>query len=174
MAEKKNYKNELTWEIPEHSKPKRSNLWYVITGLLVFLGVFFCFFTISQWNLVFLGPNSNFLFALIIVISAGIMLIRDSQEPLTLNFTLNPEGVTIGKQFYDYDEFKHFAVIYKPKEDIKQLYFEFKNTFVPRLSIPLYDMDPLIVRNYLLKYLDEDLDRTDPPLSEQLTSILKL
>jgi len=51
---------------------------------------------------------------------------------------------------------------------------EFKNPIKPRLSIPLRSLDPLTIRNYLVKYLDEDLERTEPPLSEQLTKRLKL
>lgn len=174
MAKEKTNKNELSWEIPEYNKPKRARFWYIFASVFVFLAVFFSFFTISQWSLVFLGPNSNFLFALIIIIAASIMLVNESQEPKILKFTLNPEGVTIGKKFYDYDEFKHFSVIYKPREDIKQLYLEFKNSFHPRLSVPLNETNPLAVRDYLVKYLDEDLERTEPPLSEQLTSILRL
>jgi len=44
----------------------------------------------------------------------------------------------------------------------------------PRLSVPLRRMDALTVRNFLVRYLDEDLTRTVPPLSEQLTKLLKL
>ncbi len=167
-------KNKLTWEIPEYKKVQRSKKWYVIAGVLVLIILFFNFFTISSWRLVFLGPNSNYLFSLIIIIALAIMLINESQEPSILKFSLTPEGVVIGKTFYDYDEFKHFYVIYKPKQSVKQLYLEFNNNLQPRLSIPLRRMDALTVRNYLVKYLDEDLETDHPPLSEQLTRILRL
>ncbi len=166
--------NILTWEIPEHKKIERSKRWYIIAGVLVFLAIFFSFFAISDWRLVFLGSNSNFLFALIIVIALAIMLINEGQEPMILNFSLTPEGVEIGKRFYDYDDFEHFYVIYKPRQSVKHLYLEFKNSIRPRLSVPLRRMDALTVRNFLLKYLNEDLERTDQPLSEQLTRILRL
>lgn len=167
-------KNILTWEIPEYKKPERSKRWYIIAGTLTFILLFFNFFSISNWRLVFLGPNSNYLFSLIIIIALAIMLINESQEPMILKFRLTPEGVKIGKRFYDYDEFKHFYVIYKPRQSVKQLYLEFNNNIRPRLSIPLRRMDALEVRNYLVKYLDEDLERIDQPLSEQLTRILRL
>jgi hypothetical protein len=173
MNKDKISENILSWEIPEYKKIEKSKKWYIIVGLLIFLIIFFNFFTISQWRLVFLGPDSNYLFSLIIVIAFGIMLINESQEPMILKFSLTPEGVEVGKTFYDYDEFKHFYVIYKPKQSVKHLYLEFNN-IRPRLSIPLRRMDALTVRNYLLKYLDEDLERIDQPLSEQLTRILKL
>ncbi len=167
-------KNRLSWEVPEHKKVVRHKYWYIIAGFLTFLLLFFCFFTISNFSLVFLGAESNFLFALIIIIITTLMIINESQDPLVLVFTLDPEGISIGKRFYDYSKFRHFSVIYKPSLGVKQLYLEFKNSIHPRLSIPLRRMDALTVRNYLVRFLEEDLDRTHPPLSEQLTKVLKL
>ncbi len=164
----------LRWEIPEYHKHERSRRWYIIASSLATIFLFFCFFSIQDWRLVFLGLGSNFLFALIIILASIIMMITDSQKPTLLKFELGPEGVQVGGVFYDYDDFKNFSVLYKPKRSIKQLYFEYKSGLKPRLSIPLRRMDVLVVRNFLIKYLDEDLDRTDPPLSEQLTKVMKL
>ncbi len=174
MANDNISKNRLSWEVPEYKKPERGRNWYLFAGLFIFIVLFFSFFTISNWRLVFLGANSNFLFALIIIMAAAIMIFNETQEPLILQFTLTPEGVIIGERFYDYNQFRHFSVIYKPRQSVKQLYLEFKNSIRPRLSIPLRRMDALTVRNYLVKYLDEDLERTTPPLSEQLTKIFRL
>jgi hypothetical protein len=91
-----------------------------------------------------------------------------------INVEFGPEGLKIGSRFYDYSKLKHFIVLYKPKQSLKQLYIEFKNPLQPRLSIPLRHKDALTVRNFLIKYLDEDLERTEPPVSEQLTKMLKL
>jgi hypothetical protein len=41
---------------------------------------------------------------------------------------------------------------------------------LPRLSIPLRRQDPLKVRNYLVNYINEDLERIAPPLSEDLST----
>ena len=91
-----------------------------------------------------------------------------------VNVELSPEGLKLGQKFYSYDELKNFCVLYRPKESIKNLYFEFKNNMRPRLSLPLRNLDALTVRNFLVRYLDEDLERSNPPLSEQLTKLLKL
>jgi hypothetical protein len=172
MAE--NTKNYLKWQIPEYRIPERSQRWYTIVLILIVLLLFFCFFTISNWRLVFLGYNSNFLFALILIMAAVITFLNENRPPLILTVELGPEGVTIGSRFYDYDEFRHFCVLYKPKQSVKNLYLEFKNPVRPRLSIPLRRLDALTVRNFLVRYLDEDLERTQPPVSEQLTKLLKL
>ncbi|MFA5754316.1 MAG: hypothetical protein WC905_03125 [Patescibacteria group bacterium] len=164
----------LRWQVPEYRKPERNRNWYIIAIIFAFICLFFCFFTLQSWHLVFLGMSSNFLFALIILVAAIIMIINESQPPIMVNFELGPEGVKIGRRFYDYDEIKNFSVLYKPRESVKNLYFEFKGSFRPRLSVPLRRQEALTVRNFLIRYLDEDLARTDPPVSEQLTKLLKL
>ncbi|HBA36656.1 TPA: hypothetical protein DCZ15_02150 [Candidatus Falkowbacteria bacterium] len=164
----------IRWSVPEYRTPKRGRNWYIFAGLFVFLCLFFSFFSLQAWRLTFLGPNSNFLFALIIVIAAAIMIVNKNRPPLMVNVELGPEGVKVGRRFYDYDDFKSFAVLYKPKQSLKNLYFERKSSASQRLSLPLRHLDALNVRNFLIKYLDEDLERTNPPLSEQLTKLLKL
>ena len=172
MAE--NTKNYLKWQIPEYRIPERNQRWYTIALSLIVVLLFFCFFTISNWRLVFLGYSSNFLFALILIMAAVITFLNENRPPLILTVTLGPEGINVGSRFYDYDEFKNFCVLYKPKQSVKNLYLEFKNPMRPRLSIPLRRLDALTVRNFLVRYLDEDLERTQPPISEQLTKLLKL
>lgn len=169
-----NNSNYLKWQIPNYRKPDRSKNWYILATIFIFICLFFSFFTITAWHIVFLGRASNFLFALIIIMSSIIMIINENQPVTMLNCELGPEGVKLDGRLYEYGDLKNFSVIYQPKESIKNLYFEFTNSLKQRLSLPLRNMDPLIVRNFLLKYLKEDLERTEAPLSEQLTKLLKL
>lgn len=164
----------LRWQVPEYRAPERDRRWYLLAGLIAFLCIFFSFFSLSHWRLVFLGAGANFLFILIVIIGAIIMIFNDSQPTIMVDVELGPEGVKIGQAFYDYDELKNFCVLYKPKMSVKNLYFEFKNSMRPRLSLPLRRLDALTVRNFLVRLLDEDLERSDPPLSEQLTKLLRL
>jgi hypothetical protein len=164
----------LKWQVPEYHAPERSRSWYIIAFIFIAISLFFCFFSINSWKLEFLGYNSNFLFALIMIMAAILTIFNESRPPMVVDVDLGPEGIKIGSKFIDYDEIKHFAVLYKPKQSVKSMYLEFKNSIRPRLAIPLRRMDALTVRNYLVRYLDEDLERTDPPLSEQLTKLLKL
>ncbi len=169
-------KTQIIWEVPEFRKPQRNKNWYIITGIIAFLMIFFSFFSLSLRPLkfAFLGSNNNFLFALIIILAATIMFIIESREPKMIKVRLDINGVKLGDNFYEYDNIKNFCVLYRPKDSIKNLYFEFKNNLRFRLSIPLRSLDALAVRNFLKRYLEEDLERTHPPVSEQLTKILKL
>ena len=68
----------------------------------------------------------------------------------------------------------NFSVVYKPKQEIKNLYFEFQNSIKPRLSIPLNNINPINIREYLLKYLKEDLTRKNIPVSEELAKLFRI
>ena len=50
----------------------------------------------------------------------------------------------IKETFYDYDDLKNFAIVYKPRLAAKNLYFEFKNVVRQRLSIPLDEVCKII------------------------------
>lgn len=152
----------ISWQIPEYDKHKRTQGWYVISSLVGVLFIIYSFF------------SGNFLFAAIVIIGALVIMIHDGQEPMMINFSLTDQGVVVGKNFYDYDVFKDFSLVYKPNQNIKNLYFEFKNAIKPRLSIPLNNLNPLPIRENLLKYLPEDLERTDQPVSEALAKLFKL
>lgn len=164
----------LKWQIPEYRIPDRPKSWYIATFIFIGALLFSAFFTIENWQPIFLGHESNFLFVVVILLAVIIMAVNENRPPKLIDIKLDPEGITLGSKFYDYDNFRHFSVIYKPNESLKQLYLEFKSSVTPRLSIPLRSLDPLKIRNYLAKYLDEDLERTQPPFSEQLTNRLKL
>jgi len=152
----------MGWRVPEYDKHERTQGWYIIAAIF---GVFF---------LIYSFISGNFLFAAIIIIGAMIIIMHDGREPLAVDFSIHSEGVVIGKRFYDYDEVKDFSIVYKPHQQVKNLYFEFKSVIKPRLSIPLNNQNPLPIRENLLKYLPEDLERTDQPVSEALAKIFKL
>jgi len=152
----------INWKITEYEKHYRSKKWYIVAIAFAFSLLLFSFFT------------SNFLFAVIILITTIIIILHEGQTPALINILIESEGIIIGKKFYDYDELENFSVIYKPKQDIKKLYFEFKNTMYPRISISISDIDPVLIRKTLLKYLPEDLERTDQSFSENLAQILKI
>ena len=162
-AKEEKYEEEtITWQIDEYEKHIRTKRWYIIAICAALFFLIFAFFT------------ANFLFAVIIIIVSLVVILHDGQNPARISIIIGEEGVIVGRKMHDYDEIKNFSIVYKPNQEIKRLYFEFKNIITPRLSIPLEDMNPLPIREFLLKYLPEDLERTDEPLSEGLARILKL
>ena len=155
-------KEYFKWQVPEYDKHARPKIWYIIASVL------------AVALLLFSIISGNFLFAIIIIISALVIILHDGKEPEKVDFVIYSEGIMIGKRFYDYDEIKNFSVIFKSSRGIKNLYFEFNGMVKPRLSIPLENMNPLQIREILLKYLKEDLERTNEPVSEGLAKLFKL
>ena len=152
----------MSWEVPEHDQHERGRNWYILAFLITGAMMLYAFL------------SANFLFAMIILIGAFILILREGHGPLMVRISLTTEGIRTGRKFYDYDDLKDFSIVYKPAQGFKNLYIEFKNPIKPRISVPLDSMDPLKIRENLLRYLPEDLDRTNPPTSEGLAKILKL
>ncbi len=123
--------------------------------------------------LVFSLVTLNFLFAVIIIISAIVIFFNDVKEPIEVNFYIGEGGILLGRKFFGYKELSSFWLIYEPKE-VKNLYFSPKSFIKPLLSIPLLDQNPLKVREFLLQYLEEDLEKEEEPVSEQLGRRFKI
>ncbi len=118
--------------------------------------------------------STNFLFALIIILATVVLMIDDSHEPRLVDFIIGTEGIVIDDTFFDYDDFTNFSIIFKPAEDLKVLYLTHHGFFRPRYSIQMDEMDPIEVRNLLIRYLKEDLDRTDESNTDFFARILKI
>jgi hypothetical protein len=151
-----------TWETPEYHRHDRPTWWYIVYALAA-IGL-----------IVYALATNNFLFAVILIIGSFSIIINDARTPQQILISLTTEGIIVGNRFYDYDEIKNFAIVYKPNRNLKQLYFDFKSISKQRLSISIHDTNPLFLRENLMKYLPEDLERTDESTSEILSRFLKL
>lgn len=152
----------VSWETPEYQRHDRPTWWYALYAAVA-IGLV----TVAL-------VTDNFLFAVIIVIASFVVILHDARTPQPILVSLTSEGVIVGNRFYDYDEVKDFAIVYKPNQNLKRIYFQFKSVRKHRLSLALHDTNPLFVRENLLKYIPENLERVDEPLSEFLTRVLKL
>jgi hypothetical protein len=174
----------INWKIPEYQGEKKTKKWYIIAAIIALALLTFAIF------------SQNLIFAIIIIFSAVLLVVFDGNKPSSLKVEISDKGILVGKEFYEYDQIDNFFIIYKPEENTKNLYLEFKRFARPslpsnepahyewlllminfartRLSLPLLDMNPIIIRRNLLKYIKENPDKTNIPLSEQLTNLFNL
>ena len=174
----------ISWQIPEYKAEKKTKIWYIVYSIIAIALLAYAIFA------------QNFIFAIIIIFAAVLIVIFDGNNPGMLEVTISDRGISVGKEFYDYEQIQDFFIIYQPDEGVKNLYLEFKRFARPslpedepshygwlfwlvnfartRFSIPLDNMNPIIIRRNLLKYVKENLDRTTIPLSEQLTKLFRL
>ncbi len=148
------------WKVPEYVQPVRSKRWYL---LMLSLAIFLIIYSIF---------TANFLFALIVILAIFIIFLKSYAPPKELRFQIAEDGILFGNEFYEYNRINNFYIIYSPPI-VKKLFFSLKG-LGPDLSVPLNDINPLEIRKKLLQYIDEDVERENQSIDDQLETILKL
>ena len=151
----------LAWEAWEFAPVERSTRWYVLAAAAG-LGM-----------LIYALLTTNFVFALIIVMFAVIMLMRDLRKPGRVQAAITTEGIVFNNEFYPFAEIKDFSVIYEPPA-VNNLYLGFNSRLTPVMSIPLDDADPNEIREQLLPFIFENLERDSESLTDTLARVYKL
>lgn len=148
------------WSFSEFPQHQRSRNWYIRGSVVLGIILLYSIFT------------ANFLFGLIAIIATLIVLMFQRSNNI-VEFKITEDGILVDEKFYEYKALKNFFIIYNPPE-VKTLYFEPKNIFIPRIPVPLEDQDPIAIRKTLIEFLEEDLTREDEPLSDQTSRFFKL
>ena len=150
----------LGWETWEFPPQERSRLWYFMASL------------IGVGLIVYAVYTANYIFAIVILMMGVITLISQFRKPRRIEIFLTNLGIVVGSEFYAYDILKDFSIVYKPP--IKNLYLDFKSIWQPMISLSLEDINPNQVREVLLPYAFENLEREDENLTDVLRRLYKL
>ena len=151
----------LAWEVDEYPKYIRSRSWYII---MVVFGAALIIYSIA---------TANFLFAIIVLMTVFIMLLSTFKNPGRVSILITTTGLVVSDMYYDFEAISDFSIVYEPPE-IKNLYFDFVSPWQPILSIPLEEMNPNDVREYLLPFCAENLERTEEELTDMVRRLYKL
>ena len=151
----------ISWHVDEYRRQERSRLWYIVAAILGFVLIIYAIAT------------SNFLFAVIILMIGIITLISSFKEPDAIEVIITTTGIVIGNDYYEYKKIKDFSIVYEPPE-VKLLYLDFHSPWHPLVSVPLEDVDPNVVREQLLPFTQEDLNRNEEHLTDVLQRLYKL
>lgn len=147
-----------TWEYPKHD---RSPLWYLIAGVIAVLLILFALFT------------GSFPFAVIILMTGIIIFLSHLREPERIMVHITSNGVIIGHHFYAYKEIRDFSIVYDLPQ-AKLLYLDFFGRLHPLMSIPLEEVNPNEVREALMPYAVENLQRDEETLTDVLARIFRI
>lgn len=150
-----------SWKAWEFEPHERSRMWYIFASLISVACIIYAVWT------------ENYLFAIIILMIGIIFLVNNLRKPKIIDVHITNMGIVVGEEFHDYKEIKDFSLIYAPPE-IKILYIDFHKVWMPLLTLPLEDADPNIVRESLLPYAFENLDREEESLTDMLKRVYKL
>lgn len=151
----------LAWEVDEYPRVERSRRWYVLASL------------VATALIIYAVVTANFLFAVIVLMIGVITLATSFSEPTRVEVIFTTLGMVVGSRFYEYRAIKDFSLAYNPPL-VKNLYVTFTSPLTPFLSIPLEDTDPNEIREHLMAYCQENLDRTEESLTDRLQRMYKL
>ncbi|TSC96169.1 MAG: Uncharacterized protein Athens101410_99 [Parcubacteria group bacterium Athens1014_10] len=149
------------WNFSQIPQYKRTKSWYLWLGI------------ISAGLFIYALSSLNLLFAFFIILADIILVFANNNKLSNIKISIAEDGLEVGKNFYPFNDFEKFWLVYEPPET-KKLYFEFKNKFRPFLIILLENQNPAKIRQTLSKYLTEDLEKENESLGEQMEKWLKI
>lgn len=147
------------WRAPEYEVFERDKKWYMVVTLIL-VGII-------AWALYSNSPVMAITFILIGIVG----YLRINQEPRTIDFMITTEGVTAGKEIYEYDNLESFWIFYEP-EGLKSACLHTKSGIMPYVHIPIHEEDPVHIRQLLLEFLPEE--KKEPGLVETMERLLKI
>ncbi len=151
----------LSWEAWEFPLVERSKRWYIATSILGLFLILYALFT------------ANFIFGVIVLMFAVISLLRDLKKPARVPVHITTSGLVFGNDFYKFEDIRDFSLTYDPP-DVRNLYVAFHGRLQPLLSIDLEEMNPNDVRQTLLPFVFENLEREGESLTDMLRRVYKL
>ncbi|HWO07699.1 MAG TPA: hypothetical protein VNM40_03930 [Candidatus Paceibacterota bacterium] len=131
----------LRWSAYEHEHIERGSDWYWALGIIAVCA--------AVTSILF----GNFLFALLIVVAAFTIGIIAQQPPELHEFELSEKGIRIGKDFHSYDTMLSFWVDDEIDEPL--LLVDTTKFLSPNLIIPVGDMHPDTIRDFLRPHVEE-------------------
>ena len=130
----------LEWQTVEYLHRPKTPDWFWAVGVITL--------SISVTSFIF----NNFLFALIILIGTGTLMIYAARKPLTINIAINERGVRMGKELYPYSSLESFCIA---EEGYPRIILHAKALLTPLVVIALENMNSEEVKTYLKNHLEE-------------------
>jgi hypothetical protein len=132
------------WQAKEYEFQEKSADWYwalgIITAAAVIAAVLF----------------GNLLLALVIVAAAVAIALQAAKRPKAYRFAITEYGLQIADRLYPFDTMLHFSVLEYPDHDLPPaLSIKTRSLLSPHLLVPLVDVDPDEVYEYLSIHLEE-------------------
>lgn len=131
----------LHWSADEFPYWPKSKEWFVAVGILscALIGVSIL--------------TKNFLLGVMAPLVFFLLSVYGAKRPRKLTCIITTAGVIIGNRIWKFEELQSFWIFYEPLH--KEISIENKALLLPRLSLPLGELDPNTARGILIKFLPE-------------------
>jgi hypothetical protein len=145
----KNARAPITWRAHEYVHTEKNSDWYWALGLIVVAGALFALL------------KNNVMFAILILIAGFVLALFATMKPKHIEFAVTQRGVRIDKELLPYSSLESFAVDELSPNHVPKLIIESKKLLAPHIVIPIEEVSPDDVHDFLLNYLPED-DHVEP------------
>ncbi len=149
-------KKEIEWETLEHTYYEKTSDWYWIVGVIGGTLAILCF--------VFSNPTLG----LVLLIGTVSVMLHAAKVPGKVKVSILDNGVRVGSQFYPYANLTAFSLDEKATPPV--LVLDSKAFLATDLRLWLEDIEPDLVRDYLLDHLNEKYH--EPSFAEGLIHFL--
>ena len=147
--------DKIEWEEFEYQYYQKDQSWYWWVG-----GVGLAAVVLSM---IF----GSILFAILLLLSAVVIMLYGARHPELIPFVLHPHGVQVYKKLYPYQHLKSFWVLDIPERP-RKIIITSEKVFLPHLVLPLHrDIETEQVREFLGRYLPEE--HTEESLADILS-----
>ncbi len=131
----------IAWSTQEYEYKEKKTDWYIA---LVIIAI-----SISLASFL-LG---NILFAILIIIGTFTLAMYSIREPGTIDVELNKRGIIVNDIIYPYNTLESFWVEEYDREP--KIIIQSEKALMPYIIIPLGNIDPDKVREFLFEYIEE-------------------
>ncbi|PIT96604.1 hypothetical protein COT82_02320 [Candidatus Campbellbacteria bacterium CG10_big_fil_rev_8_21_14_0_10_35_52] len=149
----------LEWSAYEHKHIRKSSDWFWVFGIIAATGIII--------SIIF----NNILFAIVILTGTFALAINIAKKPNAINFKINKRGVIINNKLYLFNSLESFWVEDNQEYGAPKLLIKSKKLLATHIIIPIKQVSPSEVRDYLVKYLDEKED--SEPLSQKIVEFFE-
>ena len=148
----------LSWRAPDIHHHKRSPRWYAIGGACVLLGATYGILT-GAWTL-----------SVVVILIGGMYFLIRNASPELKHIEITEQGVIFDNVFTNWNDCISFWIIQNP--DFTELHIHRENK-EKDIVIQTGNVDPLLIRQTLSNFLQEESDRAEGTL-DTITRMLKL
>lgn len=148
----------IHWRTEEFEKPQRGHRWHLFATFLLILVISFA---------VYMDAMVMAITFLLIGIVGYIYL---DKKPRMLDFMITYDGVLAGKELYRFKNTESFWIFYE--DGLKSISLHTDGYLSPYIHIPLFDQDPVKIREILIKYIPEK--EQELTLFDRLEKLIKI
>ena len=145
----RNSREPISWDAHEYVHVEKTPDWYWALGLIAVAG------TVAA--ILF----QNLLFAVLILVMAFVLALFAKRKPEVFRFSVTQRGVRIDDTLYPYSSLEWFSIDELSPNHVPKLILNPKHFFAPVIVIPILDVDPDEVHDFLIAFLDEE-DHPEP------------